>query len=125
MLNHRDEVNIEEIFGGDLRPEARRLLHDNKSEHIVFLQDILKKDVSIRARLQLLTEYGLTQAKNTGTDFELASYFFILSEIKNIHSDVRSFFIDMMIFCEEDEYTMPKNISEIKNYYKEKILPLL
>ncbi len=125
MLNHQNGVNIEEIFEENLRSEITILLQNNQNEHIVFLKNTLKKNLNISKQLPVLVEYGLTHVKDKGTDFALANYFFILSGIKNIHSDTHSFFTDMMIFCEEDEYTALKNISEIKNYYNKKILPLL
>ncbi len=125
MSNYQEEIKFEEIFEENLLPEIIEFFKNEQNKHILFLKNILKNTNDVKGQLLKLAEYGLDNINNEDVDFMLANYFFILSGIKNIHDDVRSFFTDMMIFCEEDKYTMRKNVSEIKNYYNKKILPLL
>ena len=113
-----------QVFKEDLRLEIDKILSDEKNEHVTFLNSVLSRNGDIKSLLSILADYGLAHIKDDEDDFALADYFFVLSGINNLQNEVRSFFTDVMVYC-EDKHINFRNSSEIKDYYNKKILPLL
>lgn len=72
-------------------------------------------------------QYGLERLPSVpnGPDMKLATFFLMLSEIEDVPRNVRSFALDLMIYCEnapDEPYSLRPGLIP-KEY--EKILPLL
>ena len=75
-----------------------------------------------------LLDYGLEQIPAdpiNNPDNDLANYFFILSELKDIPEKISSFCLDVMLFSEEGKEALLglNSKAEIKQYYMKNILP--
>ncbi len=121
-MENEEEIKIEEDFNKDSSDEIKKLFCDEQNEHVLFLKNALKKNSDIVSQLPIFTEYGLSHLKEGEENFSLSSFFFILAELKKIPDEVRDFFTDVMVLCEENGYMTLERVKE--NYHK-KILPLL
>ena len=86
---------------------------------------IRKRD---RSALGDLIMNGLKQLTDK-EDNTLGDYFFILSEIQGIPDDIRSYLMDVMLWCEENE-THPNeqgwgDAATVRRYFDEQVAPLL
>jgi len=87
---------------------------DNK--HIAFLVELLGKDV---VSTDLIFAYGmrnLPQEKER-PDSAVSSFFYIVSEIKDLSRDMRDLAMDAMVYAENDSYFPTESYRELQNRY--------
>jgi hypothetical protein len=75
-----------------------------------------------------LIEYGVSHLPNEDNRpaLELASYFQILSEIKNIPVEVRDYLMDAMLYCESSkDEPIVKNFIQLRQSYTDDLEPLI
>lgn len=115
--------NMEKIsyFKDEFKDEAEKLLIASEDEYFSFFNIMLVGDGNI---LQKLGDYGIDRINERGENISLSNYFFLMSCLKGISDEVRSFFMDVMVFC-EDGHIEFEDAEEIRSIYKSKIRPLL
>ncbi len=120
-------TSAEERVAAKLSDESRQsfaeFLADNKNNpHLPKLIGFLNVDaIDVRAML----EYGLRKLKRGETDMPLSAYFFLISEIEQLSSQVRDFALDVSVYCEgAHEYSQSYKAFDAAREYK-KIEPLL
>jgi hypothetical protein len=111
-----------DIFLEEVTIEIVQMLETESktNEHIKHLQSLLKSLDSVGER-QAIADYGMNKISDE-EDHDLASYFFVLSNMKVFSKLARDFFTDVMVHCEDlmSGYSVP----ELLDHYK-KIRPTL
>ena len=114
-------VNINEGFHKEFRQVMNK---DNFKQHSGMLLEELSKE---NPDIKKLFDYGvnLIPKDQDRPDNSLASYFLILSGLKNLNEEVMSFATDAMVYSENDQYAPMGTKSELEKIYRGKIEPLL
>lgn len=112
-LNKQPEKNIIEFLENE----------KNNSYVEVLIKEILSEEFDIKKAV----EYGLSQiSEDKEQKLLLSSYFFLLSELKDLDNDVRDFILDVSVWCEEaEDYSQYFKTFDPFSVYEEKIKPLL
>lgn len=93
------------------------------NKHISHLNTLLSS-IDTQEGRRAVADYGVGQIHETASeDKELASYFFVVSNLKIFSPEARSFFTDVMVYCEDDIGSL-KSASAVREMYK-KIRPAL
>ena len=108
-LVEQPERNLVEFFESE---------KDNK-----YVSFVIDKIASDNFNLEEVIEYGLSKITNKEEEqMLLSSYFFILSELKDIDESVRDFVLDVSLWCEgADEYSQYFKDFDALKIYEEKI----
>ncbi len=101
-----------------------RVEKEGMDNHLSFLVEILEQD---DPSLKALFDYGIAHlpADDKRPNTALASFFFFISEIALMPEEAQSFAADLMVFCEEDQYSPPVIRRENILQEFEKVKPLL
>jgi len=92
------------------------------NSYIRFLSDNLEHLSTDQGRLEL-ADYGMNDVQDE-ENHNLASYFFVLSSVTEYNADVRDFFQDVMVHC-EDQMSPLENAVAIHEKYQNMIRPTL
>ena len=119
------ELKIKEKFTDTTQKTLPEFFKNNKNNKYIlfFIEKIASEDFSLKGSI----EYGLSQISESKQEkMLLSSYFFLLSELKDINEDVRDFVLDVSVWCEgADEYSQYFNTFEPLLFYNKKIKPFL
>ncbi len=120
MIDAMKHHGIEERFIDGSREEAKKILDKelNGNPHIAHLNNLLESgDVGE------IAEYGMSKI-GAYEDHNLASYFFVISNLKIFSPLARDFFTDVMVYC-EDQVGPLKTVATIREKYDKEIRPTL
>jgi|GEM_PF-2310636 len=114
----------ESLFLAETSKDALRVLSDEiqTNEYIAHLKTVLDSAGTEEGRLAI-ADYGINQVGEE-ENLKLASYFFVISCLKDFPSIARDFFTDAMVYC-EDQMGPLKNAASIREKYKKEIRPAL
>ena len=116
------ERNID--FLDSVREDAEKILATEFStnEYIAHLKSIIASaDTSERRRA--ISDYGVSKISEI-KDGKLASYFFVISNVKAFPPEARDFFVDVMLYCEDDIGSL-KSANSVRTTYEKEIRPIL
>lgn len=112
------EPDILSRFSESCSEDIQKIL-SKKNSYIEYLQEALLQNTTLIS----LADYAVNTVSDQ-EDLELSDYFFAISNLQGIPDKAHDFFMDAMIFC-EDRNIQFKNQKELKDYYTNKIRPLL
>ena len=109
------------LFMDNVAEESQNILENEAetNEHIAYVKKMLAT-ISATETKQNVADYGIDKLSED-EDIKLATYFFILSNLKEFSKDERDFFTDIMLYCEAPEY---QSLMQLKEQYK-KIRPTI
>jgi len=95
--------NVLKFFNPDSRPQLEEFFeHQKDNQYVEHFIDSTKDGNQLE--LKELIEYGLQfipkESSVNFIDSELSSYFYLLSELDTLKSEIQDFVLDTMIFCE-------------------------
>jgi hypothetical protein len=111
------------IFLDSVAEESEYILETEAriNEHIAYMKPFLLDVISVEKK-QKIADYGINKLRDNGND-KLATYFFMLSNLKAFSKKTRDFFTDVMVYC-EDQLGEYNNLTQVKKQYK-KIRPTM
>jgi hypothetical protein len=100
--------------------ETEAMLEKEGNPHVEWLHEQFQAE---NTDLHTYAQYGLDHVTSE-PDFNLSNFFFVLSTIEGIPAEARDFFMDAMVYCEDQNigYASP---DELRTVYAQKISPLL
>lgn len=111
-----------DFFNKDVLKEVGELFRvANENKHVAFFFENLRKSGDSPATIDACARYGLSLMTDT-EDFALADLFFLLAGLKKVKAPAYDFFMDAMIYC-EDQYIGYKNADEFREKYRTEIRP--
>ena len=114
-INYR---HLENKLNADSIRKIRDMLNSNSlGQHKDYLLSKFGKD---SIQLKQIIQYGIDNLpdNNYRPNFELGTYFFVVSEIHNLQDFIRDLMMDAMIYCKNDSDTGVGNLNTLREKYK-------
>jgi hypothetical protein len=113
-----------ELFRSDAQEDAEKILASEgvRNEYVGHLKTLLSSLDSKEAR-QAIGDYGISKISENENP-ALASYFFVVSSLQALSPAARDFFMDVMVYC-EDQMGELKSVAAIQERYQKEIRPAL